>query len=68
MQFVGVAAYGTPRPDLGAIFGARFANSGYVLTASGLGPGPYQLQVFALSAVTGSFSIVQVVNVNVVLP
>jgi subtilisin family serine protease len=65
MRFVGVAAYGTPRPDLAAIFGAQFTNSGYVLSASGLPSGSYQLQVFALSSVTGSFSIVQVVNVTV---
>jgi hypothetical protein len=55
---LGVATYGIPRPDIGALFGAQFTNSGYSLTAntSGLAPGPYYIVVFSYSTVTNSFS------------
>jgi hypothetical protein len=64
--FLGPATYGTARPDLAPIFGAQYVNSGYVLSASGLSPGSYQLQVFARSAVTGAFIKVQVIPITVV--
>jgi hypothetical protein len=52
----GVAAYGGSRPDVGAIFGARFTNSAYTLNVSGLLPGAYRLVVFAHSTISGTFS------------
>ena len=40
--FLGVAAYGAARPDVGGLFGARFTNCGFNLTAGeGLPPAPY---------------------------
>jgi hypothetical protein len=54
--FLGEASYGTARPDIGALFGARFTSSGFALTITGLSPGSYQLQVFARSTVTGLFN------------
>jgi hypothetical protein len=54
--FLGAAAYGGSRPDVGAIFGARFINSAYSVNASGLAPGPYRLVVFAHSTASGEFS------------
>ena len=56
--FVGVASYGWTRNDVATAFGARFANSGYHFTVSGLGPGHYVLGVYAHSTATGSFSLV----------
>ena len=38
---------------MGAFYGTRFTNSGYGLTASGLAPGYYQINVYAHSTVSG---------------
>ncbi len=62
--FASSAGLGGSRPDVGAIMGAQFANSGYSLTVSGLTPGQYQVMVFARSTVTGTFNA-QVVNITV---
>ena len=39
------ATYGLSRPDVAAIFGARFQNSGFSATIRDLAPGTYQLRV-----------------------
>ncbi len=50
---------------MAAYFGhAKFTNSGYSLTASGLAPGYYQLRVYLLSEVSGQWTY-QVVYVTV---
>jgi hypothetical protein len=54
--FLGVAAYGDDRPDVGAVFGARFNRSGYHLTANNLPPGDYTIVVYPRSTVSGEFS------------
>jgi hypothetical protein len=53
--FVGVAAYGSARPDVGAILGGQFTNSGFTLTAT-LEAGSYRLVAFARSTLTGTFN------------
>jgi hypothetical protein len=53
--FLGVAQYGLSRPDIAALFGQRFAASGYALAASGLPAGAYDLVVYARSTITGSW-------------
>ncbi len=53
--FLGSAAYGRSRPDVGVAFGAQFTNSGYHLWASGLNSGFYSLVVYAHSTVTGDW-------------
>lgn len=64
--FVGVPLLGGQRPDVGAFFGSsRFTPSGYNLAVSSLGPGTYDLVIFAHSAVTGTFAATQVVRVTV---
>jgi hypothetical protein len=63
--FVGAATYGAARPDVGALFGSRFTNSGYGLTASGLPPGTYDIVVYAHSTVTGEFNNSQRVAMTV---
>ena len=64
--FVG-AAYGTARPDVGAIFGGRYTESGFDLTGS-LPPGAYDIVAFAHSTTTNSFNGVQLIHVIVVQP
>ena len=45
--FLGVATLGDPRPDVGAIFGASYAPSGYHLDVTGLAGGAYDIVAFA---------------------
>src|SRR5262249_45087490 len=63
--FLGAAIYGGARPDIGSLFGSRFTNSGYSLIVTGLAAGAYQLQVFAHSAATGTFSNMRTVSATV---
>ena len=63
--FVGVASYGGVRPDVAAIHGDRFRESGFGLVVQGLTPGNYDLAVFPWSSVTGGFGSAQVVRVTV---
>jgi hypothetical protein len=66
--FLGVAGYGSSRPDVGAAFGARFTNTGFSVRAEGLGTGRHLLATFAHSMVTDSFSIVRTALVTVNQP
>jgi hypothetical protein len=54
--FVGEAAYGGARRDVGAFYGSRFTRSGFGIPLHGLAPGTYDLAVFAYSTVTGRFA------------
>ena len=65
--FLGAAAYGQTRADIGGAFGSQFTNSGYQLTvsSSGFGPGSYQIVAYAHSTVTGTSTTYPV---NVVVP
>ena len=63
--FLGVASLGGARPDVAATHGAPFRRSGYGLTVTGLGPGEYDLAVFAWSRVTGGFVPASTVHVVV---
>jgi hypothetical protein len=63
--FLGAASYGSPRSDVGTMFGSTFTNSGYALSISGLAAGTYDLFVYAHSTVTGTFNQVQAVRVTV---
>jgi hypothetical protein len=62
--FLGAAALGGVRPDVAAVHGERFRESGYGLTVHGLAPGHYDLAVFAWSDVSGGFVPAQVVRVT----
>jgi hypothetical protein len=53
--FVGAVASGSPRPDVGAAFGARFQSAGFNLVGQ-LPPGTYTLAVFAHSTVVNAFN------------
>ena len=62
--FVGAAGYGGRRPDVAAIYGDRFRDSGYGILVYGLPPGSYDLAVFASSTVTGNFVPAKLVRVT----
>jgi hypothetical protein len=63
--FVGPALVNGSRPDVGALYGARFSNTGYGLVVNTLPPGTYDIAVFAYSTVTQTFAPAQVVRVIV---
>jgi hypothetical protein len=62
---LGSATLGIFRHDIGQLYGARFALSGYRLDVGALGPGDWTIQVFARSTVTGTYNDVQSVDVTV---
>jgi hypothetical protein len=63
--FLGPAIYGGARPDVGAIYGDRFAGTGYGIIVNGLPPGTYDLAVFAFSTVVNNFTPAKVVRIVV---
>ena len=65
--FVG-ADYGRARPDVGAVFGPSFTNSGFHLQVTNMPPGTYYFVAYAHDTVTGSFSIQRGATVTVVAP
>ena len=63
--FLGTTNYGGVRPDVAAVHGEQFKDSGFGLHVQGLPHGHYDLAVFAWSTVTGSFVPAQVVRATV---
>jgi hypothetical protein len=63
--FLGAATYGGIRPDVAAIHGEQFRESGYGFMVQGLAPGDYDIAVFAWSNVTGGFVSAKLVRVTV---
>jgi hypothetical protein len=55
--FLGQAAYGAARGDVGAAFGAQFTNSGFSLAVNGLAAGAHTLAVYGHSSVAGSNTV-----------
>jgi hypothetical protein len=53
--FVDVAAYGGARPDVAAVYGDQFLNSGYGIVIRTLPPGTYDLALFPWSTAKGDF-------------
>lgn len=53
-----------PRPDVGAIFGSQFTNSGYEMLLRPP-PGTYLLAVYGHSTVTNDFTVVRTLQVTV---
>ena len=54
--FLGAAGYGLPRQDVANAFGARFKNSGYLLTISSLPAGHYNVAIFAHSVARNAWT------------
>jgi hypothetical protein len=63
--FLGTAVYGQDRPDVAAVYGARFRYSGFSLTSPPLPRGGYAFVAFARSAVSGQFTNAVPVGVSV---
>jgi fibronectin type III domain protein len=53
--FAGSATMNVARPDVAAVFGARYAMAGYFLAVSGLAPGDYDLLLYPHNSTTGAF-------------
>jgi hypothetical protein len=66
--FIGQAQYGNARPEVGAMFGSQFTNSGFSIVSTSLPPGAYDLYVFMHSTVTATFNRVDILHVVVVTP
>ncbi|PYR76291.1 MAG: hypothetical protein DMF86_12800 [Acidobacteria bacterium] len=63
--FAGAATLGDPRPDVAAIYGGQFTNSGFHLTVTGLPAGGYTLVVFVNGSLTATFNDRRLVHVTV---
>jgi hypothetical protein len=61
--FLGPATYGGARPDVAAVYGDRFVDSGYGIIVSTLPPGAYDIAVFAYSTVVNTFTPAKIVRV-----
>jgi hypothetical protein len=67
--FLGEAAYGQSRPDVGAAHGSRFTPSGFSLRAPMVLPaGPWSIVVYAFSTVTGTFNNTSTIAVTLTAP
>jgi hypothetical protein len=68
--FLGIAALGVPRGDVGNIFGHQFDASGYNLNVpwGTVAPGVYDIATYARSTLTGTFSTVRLVRTTVKAP
>jgi hypothetical protein len=64
-MFVGAAALGGYRPDIGTIFGPGYETSGFTLDVTSLPSGTWDLAVFARSTGSALFGAVRVVRVTV---
>jgi hypothetical protein len=62
--FLGTASDGGARPDVAAILGDQFGESGFGMSVQGLTPGHYDLAVFAWSNVTGAFAVPSIVRIT----
>jgi hypothetical protein len=63
--FIGPAIYAGARPDVAAVYGDRYLDSGYGIIVSGLAPGTYDIAVFAFSTVVNNFSPAKVVRITI---
>jgi hypothetical protein len=63
--FIGVAAYGYARADVGGVYGSRFTNSGFNIGALNVPAGVYDVVAYAHSNVTGTFNNWRVARVTV---
>lgn len=63
--FIGAASVNAARPDVGGIYGAPHAASGYGMFVHGLAPGAYMLVVFAHSSQGAGFILAVTRNVRV---
>ena len=63
--FLGAAQINGARPDVSAVYGVQFSSAGYALDAPALGPGVYDVTIYAHSARTGRWEDARTVRVTV---
>ena len=63
-MFLGVPTLGGVRPDVAAVHGEQFRESGFGLTVQGLAPGNYDVVVFPWSVEAGAFVAAKVVRIT----
>jgi len=63
--FLGVAAFGGERPDVGRMFGEALADAAYGLTADSLPPDTYDIVIYPHRAKTNTFEGAQILRVMV---
>ena len=64
--FIGAANYGGARPDVGAVYGAQYTNSGFSIIVKGLPQGPYNFTAYGHSLFNGLFDTTHTIpNVTV---
>jgi hypothetical protein len=63
--FLGVAAIGDARADVGGVYGKQFEEASFNLMASGLRPGSYDLVVYPHRSETNTFDGAQAMRVTV---
>jgi hypothetical protein len=63
--FLGTPTLGGQRPDVAALHGEQFRDSGFGLVVQGLAPGVYDIAVFPWSNVIAGFAPAKVVRVTV---
>ena len=63
--FLGATAYGGARPDVAAVFGDQFKNSGYGIIVESLPAGTYDLAVFAWGTATRGFAPAKTIRISV---
>ena len=63
--FLGATVYGGARPDVAAVHGDQFENSGFGLQVQSLAHGHYDLAVFAWSTERADFEPARTVRVTV---
>jgi hypothetical protein len=62
-SFVGVATLGDTRPDVAALYGAKYGHAGFHVAGATVPPGTYDIAVFGHSAVSGTFTLVRLVRI-----
>ena len=55
-RFLGVATYGGTRPDVAALYGPQFTQTGYTIRVKGLAPGDYLIGLYAWVNATQNFT------------
>jgi hypothetical protein len=63
--FLGTPTLGGARPDVAAVLGDQFRQTGFGLAVQGLSAGSYDLAIFPWSNVTGAFAPPEIVHVVV---
>jgi glucose/arabinose dehydrogenase len=64
-RFVGVANYGVSRPDVAAVYGPQFLQSGYNIPVKGLPPGSYVIGLYGWVNAAQNFTVMSSVAVTI---